>query len=345
MWLLYGANGTTGQLLLSIWQKASFEVPAFYIAGRNAPQLQMLGQKYGLPHLTFSLDELATTRIPEEVQLIVNFAGPYTHTAGIWVSWCQRRRVAYLDICGEWRLFQRLYQEASQAQVPLITAAGFDTVVGEAALYFLRQKYPHARHLALFVYARGGFSAGTVRSALSMLTEGYHRWEKGHLHSVPFTETRRQVRGKTLSFFSASLAELITFPAWNPDVDRLEAWVALPPSYLRRRLLLERFFAWKPLHNGLLRLVDSQRARLAREMDLSQESWVFAEAEEAPERLALRTPQPYVFTAWTVLRSVERFFAEGAEPGPASAFSRWREKLWGNLSGAYQVWEPRSSPA
>ncbi|RMF54100.1 MAG: hypothetical protein D6750_00195 [Bacteroidetes bacterium] len=337
-WLLYGANGTTGRLVLSIWQKAFPQLPPPLLAGRDAFQLTTLSQTYGCPYQAFSLAELPTIAFSELPHLVVNLAGPYENTTLPWVTWCEQHGIAYLDICGEWRTFQRLY--ARHSSVPLITAAGFDTVAGEAALYLLRQRYPQARSLQLYIYAQGGFSAGTVQSALTMLPHGYYQWQAGQLHPIPFQEVRLTLQGRELLFFSATLAELVTFPAWNPDIKHLATWVALPPRYVRWRSLLERVFAWQPFAERLLGLVRQRRATLAHRMHLSAESFVLAAAAETPEALLLRTPQAYVFTAWTVLRSVELFLAEGAAPGPASAFSRWRERLWGSLPGTWTRWQP-----
>jgi hypothetical protein len=74
-------------------------------------------------------------------------------------------------------------------------------------------------------------------------------------------------------------------------------------------------------------------------MDLSAESYVLVEAEGASERLYVRTPQAYVFTAWTILRTVGLFAEGGAAPGPASAFSRWKERLWDALPGTWTTWQ------
>lgn len=334
MWLIYGANGTTGRILLEVWREHFQQLPPPILSGRNEVALRALGQKYGLPYEVFPVEGLSRRPL-RDLQLVVNLAGPYRETARPWVEACLRDGVAYMDICGEWRTFQWMYSLPS-VSVPLITAAGYDTVAGEGALYFLRQTYPRAERLTLGIYARGGFSAGTVKSALGMLTEGYHVWEKGQLVPAPFQEENWTIApGKSYSFARATLAELITFPAWNPDIAALSTWVALPRRYLRWRPLLERVSAWKPFLEGISRLLDGQRGRLAREMDRDARSIVIARCEEGAVRVS--SPQPYIFTAWAVLASVRLFFEEGTEIGVSSAFARWRERLWAALPGA--EWE------
>lgn len=328
MWLLYGANGTTGRLLLEVWQAHFSDLPKPLIAGRNAIAVRALGEKYGLEWAAFPLENLGKQSL-NGIQLVVNLAGPYQETARPWVEACLHAGVAYMDICGEWRTFQWMYSLPS-VSVPLITAAGYDTVVGEGALYFLRKAFPQSKRLKLGIYARGGFSAGTVKSALGMLTEGYYIWQQGALLPVPFQTTRWQVsQDKAYEFAIGTLAELITFPAWNPDIESLSAWVALPKRYWRWRPLLERVFVWKPFLSGMQRLLDAQRGQLAQKMDKTARSLVIAQSEYGEVRV--RSPQPYVLTAWTTLASVRLFFSVGAEKGVASAFARWRERLWACL--------------
>lgn len=343
MWLLYGANGTSGRLLLDIWQKTWSELPAPLLAGRDPVALQALSEQYTLPYKAFSLKELANAALPAELRLVVNFAGPYVHTAQPWLTFCREKGLAYLDICGEWPVLQAHYEaEATyrQAQIPVLLGAGYDTVAGEATLYFFRQRYPTAQKLHLGIYAQGGFSAGTVQSALQTLPHRYRHWEGGQLQLSPFQSLKRPLpTGQIRTFWKATLAELLTFPTWNPDLQQLTTWVALPRRYMRWLPLLEKVFAWAPFQTKLQELVRSRRPQLAKHMDLSAQCYTFVEAEGISERLYVRTPQAYVFTAWTALQSVRLFLEEGAEPGVQSAFARWRERLWQALPGTALVWQ------
>lgn len=347
--MLYGANGTTGRLFLEVWHKSGTELPPCVLAGRSAHALRSLAEKYNLPYQTFTLDELPHLSLQGAPKIIVNFAGPYAYTARPWLDYCLRKGIAYMDISGEWRVLADMYaqQEAfREAGVPVIPSAGFDTVIGEGAVYAFRQKYPQARALHLGIYARGGYSAGTVRSALVTLPHGYFYWERGALRPVGFSGVeRRLANGKVYHFWRATLAELVTLPAWMPDLEALHTWVALPPRYMRWRPFLEKVFAWQPFMEGILGLVDTQRARLAREMDLEAPSCTFVEAPAVPEWLYVASRQPYVLTAWAVLQSLQLFFGEGAAPGVQSAFGRWKEKLWEGIPGLQTLWKEGSSPA
>lgn len=334
MWLLYGANGTTGRILLRQWAEEGKKrgIPPPILAGRQADVLSALGESYNLSTRVFTLKD------PEKqdfsgIQLVVNFAGPYEDTQEPWLALCLERGLDYLDISGEWRSIGALYEQTDRyaaAGRAVIVAAGFDTVAGEAALWAYQQKYPQARRLRLGIYAEGGFSAGTARSALRMLPHGFWAYEKGQFvplrNSLRVPLPNRQVR----HFWPATLAELRTFPAWH-EIERLETYVAVPPRYARWTQLLEGITTIAPVARLLDRLIASQRLRLATEMDLSALSFLFVEAEGLPERLWVQTSQAYVFTAKAVLEVVQLYFQQEVQPGVQSAFSRYPQALWKNL--------------
>lgn len=326
MWLIYGATGTTARILLRVWDKHFRHLPPPLLTGRRASVLASLSRKYGLSYQAFSLEEINRQTFPAELRLVVNLAGPYVETARPWVEACQKRGLACMDICGEWQVFKWLYG-LSGISVPIITGAGYDTVVGEAALYFFRQRFPEARRLELGIYAKGGFSSGTIKSALGMLPAGSLRWEKGRLISIPPLTSEWSIRkDRAYTFASAPLAELVTFPAWNPDLESLSTWVVVPPTFLRWRPFIEKVFRVS-LFRGMARvLLDWQRERFARQMEWEARSYAFV--RDRQHQIAVATPQPYIVTAWTVLRSVELFLEKGAEAGTHSAFARWRERLW-----------------
>ncbi len=334
MWLLYGANGTTGRILLRQWAEEGKrrDIPPPILAGRQADVLSALGESYNLPTRAFTLTDLQKQDF-SGIQLVVNFAGPYEDTQEPWLALCLEQGLDYLDISGEWHSIGALYEQADRytaAGRAVIVAAGFDTVAGEAALWAYQQKYPQARRLRLGIYAEGGFSAGTARSAFRMLPHGFWAYEKGQF--VPLRNSLRVPLpdGQVRHFWPATLAELKTFPAWR-EIARLETYVAVPPRYARWTRLLERITAIAPAARLLDRLIASQRLRLATEMDLSALSFLFVEAADLPERFWIQTPQAYVFTAEAVLEVVRLYFRQGAQPGVQSAFSRYPQALWENL--------------
>jgi short subunit dehydrogenase-like uncharacterized protein len=335
MWLLYGANGTTGRILLRFLAEEGQrgDIPPLVIAGRREEAIAALAKDYGLPYRAFDLAKVQSQDF-SGLRLVVNFAGPYEDTQGPWLEACAAHGLDYMDISGEWRSIGELYGRAAQYEAlgrAVIVAAGFDTVAGEAALWMYLRKYPTAKRLRLGIYADGGFSAGTARSAFRMLPHGSWAYEGGRFLPLRKPRVVPLPDGRERLFWPATLAELKTFPAWQP-IERLETYVAVPPRYGRWTPFLERVTAIAPVARLLDRILVSQRLRLATEMDLSAPSFLFVEADNGEERLWMKTEQAYLFTARAVLETVRLYFQKGAQPGVASAFSRYPEALWERLS-------------
>ncbi len=332
MWLLYGANGTTGTLFLQTWQQRWPGAPPI-LAGRSELALKSLAQAYDLPYLCFELSQLSQVKLPP-LGLIVNLAGPYMDTAQPWLEYCQANRLSYIDISGEWRTFERIYAQAEafyQAGIAVITAAGFDTVAGEASLTAFRRRYPQASVLRLSIYAEGGFSAGTAQSAFRMLPAGFFCYEAGHLVPWKGTQIITLPDARQHEFRAATLAELITFPAWQP-VQRLETYVAIPPRYSHYVPFVEKVFVWQPFAQAVEYLIRQQRSRLASQMDLAAPSFLHVESPEAPERLFITTQQAYLFTVMVLGRAIQAYFEQGVKPGVASAYARYGDHLLEGLS-------------
>ncbi len=342
MWLLYGANGTTGRILLKLRaeQSISHELPPLIIAGRQEGSLSALARSYALPYRVFDLKKLKEQDF-SGIKLVVNFAGPYEDTQAPWLEVCEAHGIAYMDISGEWRSIEKLYEQTDRfekAGIALIVAAGFDTIAGEGALSAYLHRYPDQKYLRLGIYAQGGFSAGTARSAFRMLPHGLWAYEDGRFVPAGKPLRRRLPGGPERLFWPATLAELKTFPAWQ-HIKRLETYVALSPRYGRWTPLLEKITAIKPVARWLDRMLVSQRLRLAAEMDLGESSYLFVEgAGGAEETLWVETEQAYVFTARAVLEVVRLYFQEGARPGVGSAFSRYGRQLWERLPFRVSWW-------
>lgn len=112
-WLLYGANGYSGELIA---RKAVERGQKPILAGRAESKIQPLAEELGLPFRIFSLEN------SKEVQaqildcfLVLNCAGPFTETALPMAETCIESGVHYLDITGEISVYETLYSLSSKA--------------------------------------------------------------------------------------------------------------------------------------------------------------------------------------------------------------------------------------
>jgi short subunit dehydrogenase-like uncharacterized protein len=106
-WMLYGAVGYTGTLIA---QHAYERGHRPVLAGRNRSAINALAERLGMPHRVLALDDPAALRTAlAEVDLVLNAAGPFLHTAAPLAVACLDAGVHYIDIGNELQVFRTLY--------------------------------------------------------------------------------------------------------------------------------------------------------------------------------------------------------------------------------------------
>jgi short subunit dehydrogenase-like uncharacterized protein len=128
-WMLYGAAGYTGRLIA---QHACEVGHRPLLAGRSEPALKTLAHRLDVPYRVLALDEPVT--LSEglfDVDLVLNAAGPFLHTAAPLAEACLNSGTHYLDISNELRVFRTLYglnPRAEQARITVMPGVGFGVV-------------------------------------------------------------------------------------------------------------------------------------------------------------------------------------------------------------------------
>lgn len=166
--LIYGANGYTGQLIA---REAVARGLRPTLAGRNGPALTRLGTELGLPVLVFGLgDPAELARRLGSFAAVLHCAGPFVETSAPMAEACLQAGTHYLDITGEYGVFEalaRLDGRARAASVTLLPGVGFDVVPTDCLAAYLARRLPTATWLTLAFRGGGGVSRGT---ALTMAT-------------------------------------------------------------------------------------------------------------------------------------------------------------------------------
>jgi short subunit dehydrogenase-like uncharacterized protein len=128
-WMLYGAAGHTGSLIAQHAQERGHRP---LLVARSEPAIAELAKKLELEYRVFGLDDRAA--LVEElasIDLVLNAAGPFLHTADALAEACLDAGVHYLDISNELQVFRSLYdldERAKQAGVSVIPGVGFGVV-------------------------------------------------------------------------------------------------------------------------------------------------------------------------------------------------------------------------
>lgn len=330
--LLYGANGYTGQLVA---REAIARGHRPTLAGRNRTALEtMAGELGGLPVRVASLDDpSALDAALRGHQAVLHCAGPFRHTASAMVSACFRTGTHYLDITGEIGVFESLASktaEAVAAGTVLLPGVGFDVVPTDCLAAHLARRLPGATWLTLAFQTRGGMSRGTALTTIEGVGQPGAVRRDGRIVPVPLAWRSRVVD------FGDGPRTAITIPwgdvatAWySTGIPNIEVYLAMPSRAIRR--LRRARLAAPILRLGLVKrlLAAGIRRRLSGPSDEARQrggTAVWGEVVDATGRRAaarLHGPEGYTFTAWSAIRAVEHVLAGEVRPGfqtPSKAF-------------------------
>jgi len=181
--LIYGATGYTGRL---ISQRAKDLNLDFVIAGRSSNDLASLAAALGVEFYTFPVENQdAWKNALEDVNCLINAAGPFKETAVHTIEACIENGVHYLDISAEldsYQLAESLDLAAKEAGVMLISGAGMFVSYDALALHTaLRVESPQKLSVAFRHF--GGFSRGSVKSSKNIIDIGMLFREAGEVKS------------------------------------------------------------------------------------------------------------------------------------------------------------------
>ncbi len=144
-WMIYGANGYTGRLIVSEARKRGMTP---ILAGRNRRAIEEIGAETGFECRVFDLDDKAVAQQAlQGVAVVLHCAGPFSATSQLMIEACLVNACHYLDITGEISVFANAHRqsdEARRADIILMPGVGFDVVPTDCLAAKLVQKLPAA---------------------------------------------------------------------------------------------------------------------------------------------------------------------------------------------------------
>jgi short subunit dehydrogenase-like uncharacterized protein len=172
-WLLYGANGYTGELIA---REAVARGMRPVLAGRSKEKIARLAAELDCPSAVFDLDDhTALVSTLTQVAAVLHCAGPFSQTAASMMQGCLATHVHYLDITGEIDVFElaaSVHAKAQRSGIVLCPGVGFDVVPTDCVAARLKQALPDATHLSLGFDSRSGSSRGTARTMIEAAAKG-----------------------------------------------------------------------------------------------------------------------------------------------------------------------------
>lgn len=159
--------------------------------------------------------------------VLLNCAGPFVSTARPLIQACLRSGVSYLDITGEWGVFEyalngkEIDSEAvAKKDIVIMPGVGYDVVPSDCCIATLAEAYrekfddtPHGIEVAMTFGGDSGITHGTAKSMVHGAAEGMHARRDGKIVPVPLFHSVKDFtlpNGNTRSFSSVSWGDIST---------------------------------------------------------------------------------------------------------------------------------------
>ena len=330
--LLYGANGYTGQLIA---RNAGEYGLAPILAGRREEALQSLSKQLSLPFQMIDLnDQQSLQHALRKVKVVVHAAGPFQYTAKQMVEACLATNTHYIDINGDISVFEMIKEydsAAKQAGIMVLPGAGFDVVPTDCTALLLKKIMPDAVNLKLaFASLGGGLSHGTATTMVNKLGEGGNVRRNGQIVHVPLGQNGFWVDFGRQKLFVMSIPwGDISTAYFTTLIPNIETFAGVSPSTYRF-LKLQPLFNWmlrKPgIRNFIKKKIDARPPGPTDEMRRTAKSLIWGEVMNTAGKKAsvrMEGPDGYTLTTHSTLIISKKILQGNFKPGyqtPASAY-------------------------
>jgi short subunit dehydrogenase-like uncharacterized protein len=240
--MIYGAYGYTGNLIARLAVERGLHP---ILAGRNPEKLQKQSRELYLDSCSFSLDDRSALEAAlGRVKAVIHCAGPFIDTAQPMLDACLHTGVHYLDITGEFQVFEaiaKLDRQAKEYGITLAPGMGFDVVPSDCLAAHLKARLPSATYLALGILSLGKFSHGTAITTVKNLGQAGMIRQGGELSHIPPGSKKRMIdfgRG-AIQTIAMTWGDVST-AFYSTGIPNIEVYRPAPSS-IRRLLWVLRY--------------------------------------------------------------------------------------------------------
>ncbi|QNX13527.1 saccharopine dehydrogenase NADP-binding domain-containing protein [Acinetobacter seifertii] len=295
-WLLYGANGYTGELIARHALKLGLKP---ILAGRSAEKLLPIATELKLPVRIFDLNHPSDlVNQLDDVDLVLNCAGPFSLTSKALVEACISSKTHYLDITGEIDTFDYVLaqqQRAIDAGIVLCSGVGFDVVPTDCIANTLKQALPDATHLEVGFSTPLIFSKGTLKTVIEGLPLGGKIRKHGQLVTVPQGWGAKRInfgQGKQWATI-LPLGDVVT-AFHSTQIPNIRYYAATHPAMLttmKISRLFHIFWQQPSIIRGLQKLVDTTITGPSQQQRESQTVYLWGQVFNAAGQSKIATAQ------------------------------------------------------
>ncbi|CAN5387601.1 saccharopine dehydrogenase NADP-binding domain-containing protein [soil metagenome] len=330
--IIYGAYGYTGELIA---KQAVAKGLKPLLAGRDPHKLQKVAGDLGLEFKAFELhDTVALENCLRGAKVVLHCAGPFVHTYKPMMFACLKKKVHYLDITGEVKVFEamaRKTDEAKAAGIMFMPGCGFDVVPSDCLANMLKERMPDAQYLELAFATKGKSSRGTQKTVIEGLHEGSALRQNGYLKAIPAGSDSKQINfGDSKGTWTVAIPWGDISTAWfSTQIPNIKVYMALPEKLIKSMRVMGYFSFITKLgfvKNMLTSKVDQGPAGPSEGERESGKVQLWGEVRNAKgdsKQLWLTVPEGYKLTSLTAVAIAEKLLQGNIRPGfqtPASMY-------------------------
>lgn len=344
--LLYGANGYTGELIARY--AANYNLIPI-LAGRRESVIKPMAEKLNVEYRVFSLEQTSALEAAlRDVKVVIHAAGPFDVTAKPMIDACLKTGTHYLDINGDLDVFQMLKKEDTAAKeegIMILPGAGFDVVPTDCLSLFLKNLLPDATSLKIaFATPGGGLSHGTAVTTISKLGEPGAVRINGKIVSVPVGHKSLNITFEGKSYFMMAIPWGDVFTAFETTgIQNIESYTNVSPAvyYIAK---LQGLFNWllktQFVKKLARKMVDNQPAGLDDAKREKSTSIVWGEViNDNSHKVEARLfcPDAYSLTAFTCLLITQKILKGNFKTGYQTPAAVYGADLIMEIAGVRRV--------
>lgn len=322
-WMIYGANGYTGRLIVKEAKKRGMEP---ILAGRNKGAIEEICVATGFESRVFDLDnQTAVQQALEGIAIVLHCAGPFSATSQPMIEACLATGSHYLDITGEISVFANAYRQsdgARRADIVLMPGVGFDVVPTDCLAATLVKKLPAATAMVLAFESGGRISPGTAKTSVEGLASGGCVRQGGELKRVPLAWKSREIPFAHGNRLAMTIPWGDVFTAYiSTGVPDIEVYMSAPPSTikrLRRMRMIQPLLSVQWVQNAIKRRIEKSIKGPDKEARRTSKMQLWGEVSSLDGRsvaATMTTPDGYDVTVMASLGIVEYLLTTEVEGG------------------------------
>ncbi|KFA54546.1 hypothetical protein S40293_08057 [Stachybotrys chartarum IBT 40293] len=223
--MIYGATGYTGRIAS---EHAKHLGLRFIVAGRTTAAVTELASSLHAPSRVFDIDN--NKQLDSHlagIQILLNCAGPFMHTAEPFIRACIRNGVHYMDIAAElesYQLAEKHDEDARTAHVMLLPGCGGSVAMLGCLAGHIVGAVERPARIDIALHVAGSMSRGSAISAAENLTQICLQRQNGRL-------VEQDANDDATFDFDNGKGQVQCFPVTLPDL--ITIWKSTKVSNIR----------------------------------------------------------------------------------------------------------------